>query len=262
MKLTLKPLKIASVGTAVMFITLAPLPQAAATTQSSTSKSPTPLKIEDVFDRVSSPFSGIADFFTNISGAVSAALSDAIGDFGVPDLASVLEQLENTPTSSDEGAKLSETLENRQSGNGSFAIRSDLANQASRRTALAVMNAATLGKDAQQLMVQQAQIAQRAIEENARLAEESQNLDVTQQIMQNLSRQSALEARVNQQLLQEALQARVDRSISNTLSAQIAEEVSAANLADRRQEIGSANMSIQHTGLISLPGGYYLGAGN
>jgi hypothetical protein len=262
MKPTLKPLKSAVVGTAVIFIMLVPLLQQAGATTQSTSNSSTSHTIEDVFEQVSSTFSGIADFFTNISGTVSAALSDALGDFGVPDLASVLEQLENTPTSSDEGAKLSEALENRQSGNGSFAIRSDLANQATRRTAVAVMNAATLGKDAQQLMVQQAQVAQQAIEENARLAEESQNLDVTQQIMQNLSQQSALEARVNRQLLQEAQQARVDRSISNTLSAQIAEEVSAANIADRRQEIGSANMSIQHTGLISLPGGYYLGAEN
>lgn len=278
MKLTLKPLVFMMAGAAVMFITLASLPQARTTAQSAqpstsqsstsssstSSTSSTSSSITDIFSQISSIIDGIDDFVANISGVVSDTLSSALGDFGVPDLATVLDQLKTTSTSSDEGAMLSEALENRQSenGNGSFAIRSDLANQASRKTAIAVMNSATLGQEAQERMVQQAQIAQQAVEENAQLAEESQTLDVTQHIMQNLSQQSALSARVNQQILQEAQQARLDRSISNTLSAQIAEEVSAANIADRRQKIGTVNKAVQQTGLFSLPGGYYLGDNN
>lgn len=264
MKLTLNPFTsiVVSAGLLLIFI---PITQARATTQApTTSQAIAPsstnnnsLEIDNLIDLLSQ----IVDFFATIPGVVGETLSDTLGDLGIPDLISVLDDLEDNPTSDDEGATMSEVLESRQggSGNGSFAIRSDLANQAVRENAIGLINAASLSENAQQDMVQRAQIAEQATNQNTQLGQESQNLDVTQQILQNVSMQSALNGQLNQQLLQESQQARIDRAISNSLSAQIAKEMSAVNIADRRQEIGTKNMSVQQTGLISLPGGYYLG---
>ncbi|MHC5720502.1 MAG: hypothetical protein ACYTX0_52895, partial [Nostoc sp.] len=89
---------------------------------------------------------------------------------------------------------------------------------------------------------------------------ESQSLDVTQQILQNLSQQTALTSRVNERMLIEAQQARIDRGLSNTLTAQTAKELSAINTADRRKSVAAGNAATQQAGLLIMPGGITLGS--
>ncbi|WP_414553069.1 hypothetical protein [Anabaena sp. CCY 0017] len=92
------------------------------------------------------------------------------------------------------------------------------------------------------------------------MGEESQNLDVTQQILQNLSQQTALNSRVKERMLQESQQARIDRALINTITAQTAKELSAINTADRRKSIAAGNAATQQMGLLIMPGGMTLGA--
>lgn len=94
------------------------------------------------------------------------------------------------------------------------------------------------------------------------LGEESQSLDVTQQILQNLSQQTALNGQINERIFQEAQQARIDRALNNTLITQTAKELAAINTADRRKSIAAGNAMSQQAGLLMMPGGVTLGNDN
>ncbi|MBW4475147.1 MAG: hypothetical protein KME45_32920 [Stenomitos rutilans HA7619-LM2] len=211
-------------------------------------------------NQVSSIFGGIQSFVTNLPRTFESVLNGALGAFGIPDLKQTTDQAGSTPTSSNESAALSEQLENQQGGQGSYAIRHDIAGKASRDTALGIAYAATLSQSAQQALAQRAQQTAQQTQANTQLGQESQSLDVTQQILQNLSLQTALNGQVNQEVLKEAQQGRVDRAIANTLSAQQARDLSMITTTDRRRGIAAGNAATQQTGLMTLPGGFYLGS--
>ncbi len=217
-------------------------------------------QINQVGNQVSSLFGGIQNFVTNLPKTFENVLNGALGAFGIPDLKQATDQADSTPTSSNEATALSELLENQQSGQGSYAIRNDIAGKASRDTALGIAYSATLSQQAQQDLTQRAQQASQQTQENTQLGQESQSLDVTQQILQNLSLQTALNGQVNHDMLKEAQQGRVDRAIANTLSAQQARDLSMITTTDRRKSIAAGNAATQQTGLMTLPGGFYLGS--
>ncbi|MCC5631969.1 hypothetical protein LC613_30240 [Nostoc sphaeroides CHAB 2801] len=166
----------------------------------------------------------------------------------------------NGSANNDPGAVLSETLENKTNGQSSYGIREDLGKYATRTVATEIANQATLSQTAQSQMAQIKQATQQDTQESVSLGEESQSLDVTQQILQNLSQQTALSSRVNERMLIEAQQARIDRALSNTLTAQTAKELSAINTADRRKSVAAGNAATQQAGLLIMPGGITLGS--
>lgn len=217
-------------------------------------------EVRSLPDQVSDFFGSIQNFVANLPETFEGLLSRTIGTLGIPDLKQASDQAEDTPTSEDEATALSEQLENQQDGQGSYAIRNDIADKASRDTALGIANSATLSEQAQQEQAQRAQQAAQLTQQNLQLGQESQSLDVTQQILQNLSQQTALNGQVNHEVLREAQQARIDRAIANTLNAQQARDLSIITTTDRRQGIAAGNAATQQTGLIALPGGYYLGS--
>ena len=196
----------------------------------------------------------------DVLSPVNTLIQSTLGAFQVPDLSQLWSQIMGGSANRDPGAVLSETLENKTNDRPSYSIRADLSKSVSRATATGVADQSTLNQDAQNLMVQVRLAAQQKTQENVRLGEESQGLDVTQQIMQNLSQQSALNAQVNERVLQEAQQARVDRAIANTLSAQTASELATLTTADRRRTISAGNAASQQGGLFMMPGGVTLGS--
>ncbi|BAZ33950.1 hypothetical protein NIES4074_64640 (plasmid) [Cylindrospermum sp. NIES-4074] len=195
------------------------------------------------------------DLFNPLGNLVNSAL----GAIQIPDLNKVLAGIMNGSVNNDPGAVLSETLENKTNGQSSYGIREDLGKYATRTVATGIANQA-LSQTAQSQMAEVKQATQQDTQESIRLGEESQNLDVTQQILQNLSQQTALTSRVNERMLLEAQQARIDRALSNTLTAQTAKELSAINTADRRKNIAAGNAATQQAGLLIMPGGITLGA--
>jgi hypothetical protein len=217
-----------------------------------------------LIDEIKSLIGSVTDFASDLPGKLGESVNGALGAFGVPDLETVLADLTGSATADDESAQVAEALEGNMTGKGtdgkgSFAIREDQAGRAAREAAVETASAATLSDKAQERMVQNAQTAAQAVQENESLAEDSQGSDVTQYIMQNLSQQTALNARVNQQILQESQQARVDRAIGIQLDAQMAKELAGANIADRREAMAASSTVIQYSGMVMMPGGHYLG---
>lgn len=194
----------------------------------------------------------------DVLSPVNNLIQSTLGAFQLPDLSQLWSQVMGGSANRDPGVVLSETLENKTNGRSSYGIREDLSQYISRATATGVADQSTLGQEAQTQMTQVRQATQQNTQESVRLGEESQGLDVTQRIMQNLSQQTALNSQVNERVLQEAQQARVDRAIGNTLSAQTASELSAITTADRRRTISAGNTASQQGGLLMMPGGVTL----
>ena len=136
---------------------------------------------------------------------------------------------------------------------------SELDRQAQRNTAIGIADGSTLSEEAQAQSRSVLQTTEQDTTQNVQLAEESQSLDVSQHILQNLSQQTELNAQVNARVLQEAQQARTDRAINNVLLSQAAQEISAINTSDRRGSITSGNQASSQAGMLMLPGGGYLG---
>jgi len=219
--------------------------------------------IEDVFKQVNDFIGDIQGFVQNeLFGSLNELLSSSLGAIQIPDLSQVSSQIIKAPTSQTEGTKLSDLLETKSSkldGKGSYTIMSDLDAQAQRSAAIGIADGATLSKEAQNNSFQVLEATRQDTEQNVQLGEESQSLDVTQQILQNLSQQTALGAQVQMRNLQEAQQARTDRAINNVLLSQAAKEISAINTGDRRGSTASGNQASYQAGMLMLPGGGYLG---
>jgi hypothetical protein len=206
------------------------------------------------------PVDQITGFVRNIPGSLSQIFQTAMGSFKVPDLGQLMSTIMSSSTSQNEGTQTAEAVENRIRGKGSFSIRTDSTNESFRTTSLGAIDQSTLGKPAQDRAVRTQQATQTATEEITSLGNESQNLDVTQHILQNISRQQALAGQVDKVLVDEAQQARADRAIANTLSAQIAEEVAGNNISARRETSAAANGAVQQSGTVTLFGGGTLGS--
>jgi len=193
--------------------------------------------IEDVFKQVNDFIGDIQGFVQNeLFGSLNELLSSSLGAIQIPDLSQVSSQIIKAPTSQTEGTKLSDLLETKSSkldGKGSYTIMSDLDAQAQRSAAIGIADGATLSKEAQNNSFQVLEATRQDTEQNVQLGEESQSLDVTQQILQNLSQQTALGAQVQMRNLQEAQQARTDRAINNVLLSQAAKEISAINTGEQ-----------------------------
>ena len=219
--------------------------------------------IESVVKQVNEFMGDIGGFVQNeLFGTLNQILSSSLGAIKLPDLSQVSSQIMKAPTSSTEGTKLSDLLETKSSqldGKGSYAIMSEFDGQAQRNAAIGIADGSTLSQQAQANSHQILEATKQDTQQNIQLGEQSQSLDVTQQILQNLSQQTALNAQVNERILQEAQQGRTDRAINNVLLSQAAKEISAINTSDRRGSIASGNQASVQAGMLMLPGGGYLG---
>ena len=219
--------------------------------------------IQSTLKQVNEFIGDIGGFVQNeLFGPLNQILSSSLGAIKIPDLSQVSSKIIKAPTSSLEGTKLSDLLETKSSkldGKGSYSILSEFDGQAQRKAAVGIADGSTLSQEAQGNSRQVLEVTKQDTRQNIQLGEESQSLDVTQQILQNLSQQTALNAQVNERILQEAQQARTDRAINNVLLSQAAQEISAINTSDRRGSIASGNQASLQAGMLMLPGGGYLG---
>ena len=90
-------------------------------------------------------------------------------------------------------------------------------------------------------------------------AEDSQQSDTSQRILRNISNQQQALADIAHLQMQEASQARQDRALQLTLSAQAAEELNAANTRERQTAIASGNAAAAQGAMLTMPGGAVLG---
>lgn len=143
---------------------------------------------------------------------------------------------------------------------GLFSVRQDASNKVQRDTAIGIANDSALGSEAQQQLRARAQTASQQVELAVQLAQSAQEKDVSQQILQDSAAVQGAIAALNGEQLKEAQQARVDRAMGNLINAQQARELQQMNVSQRRQGIATGSTAIESAGLISLPGGFYLGS--
>ncbi|MGB5632946.1 MAG: hypothetical protein WBM86_09240, partial [Waterburya sp.] len=136
----------------------------------------------------------------------------------------------------------------------SYAISESETDAVVREVLVETVSSTTLNESAQSNLKQTAVQVQKSVSESVDLGQDSQSRDVTQQILQNLSQQEAISATRQGIIVQQNQQAQVDRAISNMLNAQQAEELAGINAAKRREDIGTANLTVRQWGLIRLPG--------
>lgn len=195
-------------------------------------------------------FGGLNDFL--------GGLEDTVGDFvnsKIPDIGKIIDIVFNSEVGEGEtdlpSRQQSETLE----GNpDSYAISESETDAVVREVLVETVSSTTLNESAQSNLKQTAVQVQKSVSESVDLGQDSQSRDVTQQILQNLSQQESISATRQGIIVQQNQQAQVDRAISNMLNAQQAEELAGINAAKRREDIGTANLTVRQWGLIRLPG--------
>lgn len=194
----------------------------------------------------------------NIFGDFLGGLEDTVGDFvssKIPDLGRIIDLIFNGDLSAGEtdlpSRQQSETLEGTPDG---YAISEAETDAVVREVLVDTVESATFDREAQTSLKQTAVRVQQSVSESVDLGQDSQNRDVTQQILQNLSQQEAISATRQGIIVQQNQQAQVDRAISNMLNAQQAEELAGINAAKRREDIGTTNLTVRQWGLVRLPG--------
>lgn len=191
----------------------------------------------------------------DLFGGIAQLVESTIGSVEVPDLGQVVSQIMSgsLPEDAATSTKLENNLDN------SYAIRQDLANQSERVAAVQVAQAKTLAVTAQdKSKVTLEQSANSAIESN-QMAQDSQNSDTSQQILQNISQQLSNQTAIANLQIEEASQARQDRALGLTLSAQAAQELNAASTRERQSAIATGNAAVASGALLTMPGSAVLG---
>ncbi|MCL1474789.1 hypothetical protein [Argonema antarcticum] len=212
---------------------------------------------QEFLGQVKNPIDKVSGAIAKITTQLDQMLQSFVGSLKIPDLQEVVAKIMNGNFTDNEGTKLSATLENKPQG--SYSIQSDLANLAQQQTATSTASDATLSKAAQDRQAQMAQMVDQNVTKNIQLGEESQNQDVTQHIMRNISQQTALTAQNQGVIILQNQQAQIDRALANTLSAQQAKELSELNITQRRQDAAAGTASSTQAGLFQMPGGITLG---
>ena len=203
----------------------------------------------------------IDNIFDNLPGGLQeflGGLEDTVEDFvssKIPDIGKIIDIIFNREVSEGKtdlpSRQQSETLEGNPNG---YAISEAETDAVVREVLVETVSSTTLNESAQTNLKQTAVQVQKSVGESVDLGQDSQNRDVTQQILQNLSQQEAISATRQGIIVQQNQQAQVDRAISNMLNAQQAEELAGINAAKRREDIGTANLTVRQWGLIRLPG--------
>ena len=233
-------------------------------------------EISDTVSTISNSISGIWDSLLNkvenFSSEIESTLSSFLGELKVPDLKEAVQSIMDGNADDSEGTKLSAALEKKPQD--SYSLKENNAELAERESAVSEANKATLSKDAQQKQATLKEIVQQNVEQTGQISQNSMELgadsegqDVTQNIMRNISQQSAIAAQQaalsaeNQSaLVMQGQQAQIDRSLANILNAQQAEELNEINTAQRRQDAAAATASSTQAGLFQMPGGIAIGA--
>lgn len=194
----------------------------------------------------------VQSMISGIPNSLNTLLTSKLGDFHIPTLDQLFSQIMGSNTAD----TLSNVLEN--SPESSMLIKQDAIKAATRGTAIKTAADQTLGQTAQQQLMQRAEQVDSNTQQNTQLGQRSQSSNVSQEILKNVSQQLSLDGQMNQQVLEELQQSRVDHAIGNTLTAQIEDDLSSMNTTTRRENISAGTALSQQTGLLMMPGGYSL----
>lgn len=194
----------------------------------------------------------------DLFGNIKQLVQNSIGSVDIPDLGQVVSEIMKGSLPQD--GVISNRLENNLPN--SYAIRQDLANQSERVGAVEVAQNKTMSKNAQQKSFDTLELSANSEIESSQMSDDSQNTDTSQQILQNISQQLKNNTTISNLLLQEANQARQDKALGLTLTAQAAQELNAANTRERQSAIATGNRAVSQGSLLMMPGSSVLGQPN
>lgn len=214
------------------------------------------LSLDDFFGSIS-----LEDFFEKIfgnlgtdgSGEKAATTSNKsparIGDIGLPDSKEVADYIKARKTSATE-----ELLGAKTGGGGSVVIKDDLRILYQVNLAKDTAEASAFTVEAQARLRKKSEVATEALEKSARLAEDSEEQDVTQNIMRNISTQMWRLQQTNSILALNAQTQQRDEAIANTLMAESLRELNGERVAKNRELSSAYSAAITHGAQFTLPG--------
>lgn len=205
-----------------------------------------------------SPVSSIvsaASFQSLLPGVTSPyteAIPFAVGSMGLPDYTAILPTLDaliagqtGHPNRTIQGADRFSTTPQ--------TLTMSLSNEVERLGSRSIANA-TLSKSGQDAMKADLEGATKTLETAVKIADESQGLDVTQDIMKNLSAQLAQDSVLRSNQLKEDTLARQQAAADSVITTQISQALDEQNRANRAQWTGNSARMHQAAGQMHLPG--------
>lgn len=217
-------------------------------------------KPDEIFDTVREVLENpnrwlnIANIFGFDNGAINQLLQSTLAGLGIPDSSQLTAAIFQGSGDNTAPSKLAASLENR-ADKPSFSVKADLAQSSERDASRGTAYGSVLSQQAQARGKQNLTAVGNAASTSGSLAQESQGLDVTQQILQNVSLQMGKQAEIEAVQFGEAQQARIDRAQDLLLQSQIAESITGRNVADRRNERTTARSAARGMTWLNLPGG-------
>jgi hypothetical protein len=216
------------------------------------------------------PFRSIVDRYIRIfEGYYTRTVEDVLGsvledilrsdpgDLGIPDPPADWQELEQViggdGLGDGTGQASPETQRLDHFNTNPVVLQQSLANATDRESARGMANS-VLGTEGQAAMKEEMEAAQEALEAIAAKSEEAQSLDVTQDVMKNLtdmvSHQSQLESGSYEQLMQ----LRQQSATSNLIEANISEALDEGNRAKHAEAMAGASQVVQAAANMYLPG--------
>lgn len=247
-----------AIGTSVLILSLGVVSPAKAATQDTTSAQ------TDSFLSGNQVTSQIQDFIKDVRsfvqgdlfGQITQLVQKTMGAVQIPDLGQVVSEIMKG------GAIPEDFLTATQLENNlpkSYAIQQDLAHMSERVGAMQTAQTQTLSQTAQEQSKKKLEYSITQANEAAQMAQDSQNSDTSQHILQNISNQLKNQAAITDLQMKEASQARQDRALQLTLTAQAAQELNAANIRERQTTITAGNAATAQGALLTMPGGTVFG---
>jgi hypothetical protein len=203
--------------------------------------------IGQVFDDIDSIFGGGS---SGGNGAGDGSLADgSVGAMGIPDPNVVLGNIEDRQTSTTD-----ELLGTKQGSDGSPVIKDDTAYMFDVELARETANASALGEDAQEKLQANGEMATTALETSQQLAQDSENQDVSQNILRNISAQTAANQQTDTLLALDAQARARDDAIRNRLNANALAQLQRERTAQRQTDASAFSSALTQGGQFFLPG--------
>ena len=183
-----------------------------------------------------------------VGSSGGSLMSGAAGALGLPDPKIIEENINQSGTSPTE-----EVLATMTGGEGSPVIKLDAKEIFDADLAEEVARASALTQAGQEKLAQNVEVANQSLETSQQLAEDSEEQDVSQNIMRNLSVQQAAAQATDTLLAIDAQLRQRDDALRNIVESDSLRQLKRDRVAQRRMDASAYSFAITHGGLIALP---------
>lgn len=179
----------------------------------------------------------------------TSAVTMPPGVLQLPDIAQAKSTIQSSKT-----AAIEEFFGSKTGGQGSFVIKRNLEFLLHSQTAREVGEATALSANGQKVLKANAEAANQALTTSAKLAENSKNQDVSQNILRNISGQMQAQQQTQTLVAVDAQLRARDDSLRNVLLSDTLDEAMGINIAQRRMESSAYSAAITQGAQFMLPG--------